>query len=78
MFTTSTAERDALIRQGFNSEGIAGYVSSSPQPGLVPLYRLYSPGVGKHLFTISTAERDSGVGGYKTEAIAAYVAPVAR
>src|SRR5271166_2322074 len=37
----------------FKSEGIVGYVYSTPQPGTVPLHRWFDRRVGSHEYTIS-------------------------
>ena len=77
-YETLTLERDqAIATQGFTSDGVAGYISASAQKGLVPLFRLYSSGAGKHMFTTSVAERDNTASGYQYEGITGYVAPVA-
>ncbi|MFI5731036.1 glycoside hydrolase family 99-like domain-containing protein [Kribbella sp. NPDC051587] len=39
LFTASTQERDALVKQGWVSEGTAGYVATQPGAGLVQLRR---------------------------------------
>ena len=35
------------------SEGVAGYVFGTPEPGTTPLYRFVRPTVGDHFFTIN-------------------------
>jgi hypothetical protein len=49
LYTTSSAERDqAVATLGYTDEGIAAYVSATPQNGLVPLYRLWNASAGHH------------------------------
>lgn len=50
---------------------------SSPEaPETAPVYRLWSPAAGDHLYTMSAAERDAATrGGYATEGIAGYLPP---
>ena len=53
LYTTSKAERDALVRTGdWNAEGIAFYSG-----GKKPVYRLYHSGLKVHLYTSDTNER---------------------
>ena len=42
----------------FKSEGIVGYVFSTPQPGTIPLYRWFDRRVGSHEFTTSPGGPD--------------------
>jgi len=71
-YTTSPAERDSAIGNGYRSEGIACYVFTEAIPGTTPLYRLVQ---NDHFYTTSTAERDNAIArlGYKSEGIACYV-----
>jgi hypothetical protein len=77
LFTTSATERDQVIaNNGYTSEGIAAYVSTTAQAGLVPLYRVSrTSGTWDRLYTTSAAERDQAVAnhGYTSEGVAAYV-----
>jgi hypothetical protein len=67
----------AELELGYRYEHIEALVGSTPAPGLVPLYRLWSAAWGDHFYTISESERDRAVRevGYVAEGIAAYVAP---
>lgn len=53
-YTQNPAEKDALIRYGWNFEGLGW---TAPDTGL-PVYRLYNPNAGDHHYTLSAAERD--------------------
>ena len=46
---------------GWRYEGIVGYMFESPVPGSSEVYRLYNSVTGRHLFTISAAERDAAL-----------------
>lgn len=73
--TASRAERDYLVTAGYAARGPAGRVYASPNaaPGLVPLYRLYHPEIGDHLYTTNPDERDGAVsGGYAEEGVTGY------
>jgi hypothetical protein len=76
LYTTSSTERDhAVASLGYTDEGIAAYVSATPQTGLVPLYRLWAASTGHHFFTTSTTESNQAIAsqGYILEGTAAYV-----
>ncbi|KQO16495.1 hypothetical protein ASF11_10030 [Acidovorax sp. Leaf76] len=51
-FSTNAGERDSLLNQqrGWLDEGIAGYVSAGPAPGLVPMYRLAKAGLDGSIY----------------------------
>jgi Repeat of unknown function (DUF5648) len=73
-YTTSMEERDTLLNQGAEDEGVVGYILSSPRPGAYPLHRLVSTKNGYHFYTADSREvaeatrhqsyRDEGVMGY--------------
>jgi hypothetical protein len=68
-------ERDSIIVPGssYRDEGIAFYAFSTQIAGTVPVYRMYHPIFGKHMFTTSTSERDSlRQNGFTYEGIAFY------
>jgi hypothetical protein len=80
-YTTGMFERNSLIAEGWNSEGV-GWVSSTTGE---PVYRLYNPNAkgGDHYYTKSPFEKDSltkrgwldeGVGWYSGGDINVYVA----
>ena len=52
MWTTSTAERDSLIKNGWTDEGTAWDVDDN----IIPVYRLFNPTSGDHMFTASLNE----------------------
>lgn len=65
-WTTSLNERDQLIKQKFNYEGVSW---ETPREGSVPVYRVYSP-TGYHFWTTSENEKDNLVrSGWKNEGI---------
>jgi hypothetical protein len=49
-------ERNALCGQGWGCEGVAWRI---PPGGRTPVYRVYNPGSGDHLWTTNGGERDS-------------------
>ena len=71
-YTMSSGERDALVIQGWKSEGIGWY---SDNAKTVPLWREYNPNAttGSHNYTTSASEhaslcsmgwKDEGIGWY--------------
>jgi hypothetical protein len=72
-YTTSAAERDALVKGGWNDEGVA-FLSADPDKGS-PVRRLYNPNPGTvcHLFTTSLTEASNvEAAGWNAEGIAFY------
>ena len=68
-YTVSLSERDSLLRNGWNSEGML--YQSTTEVTSTPVYRLYNK---EHLFTSSEQEKNSLVkSGWKYEGIAWYV-----
>ncbi|MFR0591628.1 InlB B-repeat-containing protein [Bifidobacterium thermophilum] len=70
-YTSSSVERDSLVKVGWRSEG-TGWVA--PVSG-APVYRLYNPYApgGDHHYTMSTRERDALVkAGWRAEGIGWY------
>ncbi len=59
-FTTSTTERDSVLRHSphFQYEGVAFYTSATQAPGLKPVYRFFGLDSGVHFYTISEAEKN--------------------
>ncbi len=62
-WTLSEQEKESLLRtyaEKWHYEGIAWYAYAQPdvQPGLQPVYRFWSPVLGRHFYTISPSERD--------------------
>ncbi|MEG2456800.1 MAG: hypothetical protein RSB08_03135, partial [Clostridia bacterium] len=53
-YTTSTYERDSLVKAGWKNEGTA-WMSG----GSVADYRLYNPNSGEHHYTTSAAEKNN-------------------
>lgn len=72
LYTTSTFERDSLVRLGWKNEGIA-YKVSSTATGNQAVYRLYNKNNGKHFYTTSSYEKNQLVkAGWYYENIAWY------
>ncbi|WP_257467932.1 hypothetical protein [Bifidobacterium thermophilum] len=70
-YTSSSVERDSLVKVGWRSEG-TGWVA--PVSG-APVYRLYNPYVagGDHHYTMSVRERDALVkAGWRSEGVGWY------
>src|SRR5215469_3565992 len=61
LWTTRKDESDHLVSLGWESEGIAGWVSPQAIPHTTPLYRLYRQKDGDHLYTISKDEADRAI-----------------
>lgn len=61
--------------EGFNREGIIGYIGTSSACGATPLYRLHNPTNRDNFYTTSAAERDNAVMmyGYQARELAGYV-----
>jgi len=77
-YTTSFSEwRRATKHDGFQPEGITGYVFRVQQPGTVPLYRLYNSQDTNHFYTTDAPEKDYAVAnlGYRSEGVAGWVYP---
>ena len=77
-YLTDSASCDGI--SGTHREGVVGYAvdrnHSIPGTSMVPLYRLYLPGNGSRLTTISASERTALLGaGYQDEGIIGYVWP---
>ena len=69
-YTSSEREKKALVKQGWNYEGIAW---EGPSWSNTPVYRLYNENVGEHHYTTSKKERDNLVkAGWKDEGIGWY------
>ncbi len=69
-YTSSTEERDNLVRLGWTYEGIGW---NAPTTSNTPVYRLYNGNAGEHHYTMSATERDNLVRlGWKYEGIGWY------
>ena len=84
-YTTNAAEIGTTTpglkgHHGYTSEGIACYISSTPAPGYIPLYR-YIIYLREHFYTTNpheigtTVPGVTGKYGYVSEGIAGYVPP---
>ena len=69
-YTASAYERDSLVKEGWESEGV-GWIA--PAKSDTPVYRLYNPNAGDHHYTASAYERDSLVkAGWRYENVGWY------
>lgn len=71
-WTSDIYERDRMIVEGYKYDGV-GWTSSQSQTN-VPIYRLYSPTMRKHLYTADENEKNvlSGTSSWRYEGIAFY------
>ena len=76
-YTTSVAERDNAVANGYRNEGVACQVFPAAGTGTTPLLRAFNPTSGDHFYTTSAAERDNAVTklGYVNEGVACHVFP---
>ena len=74
-YTTNQNEaNEAVARFGHRAEGICCNVFTSLT--VSPLYRLFQPGGGGHLYTMSVQEREkASESGYKPDGICCYASP---
>ena len=75
-YTANATDRDRVVsRNGYVSEGVAGYVYADGECGTVPLYRLF--GQGGNFFTADEAEVHDYVEkfGFENLGVTAYVNP---
>ncbi len=63
-YTTSVSEHDSVATGAYDSEGVAGFVFTGPEPGPVPLYRAYNPYNGDHFYTANGDEYNNAVNNY--------------
>ncbi len=71
-YTLSTAEKVALIKAGWDDEGLAWIV---PAANDNPVYRLYNPNAGDHHYTLDQNEKEVLTSlGWKDEGIGFYSA----
>ena len=69
-YTASEREKKALVKQGWNYEGVAW---EGPSWSNTPVYRLYNESAGDHHYTTKAKERDNLVkAGWKDEGIGWY------
>ncbi len=71
-YTSDDAEKEKLVKIGWNDEGVGW---SAPATSSKPVYRLYNPYVegGDHHYTMDATERDSLVkGGWSDEGVGWY------
>jgi len=72
-YTTDKAEKDGLVKLGWNDEGI-GWYGATEKDG-VAVYRLYNANAGEHHYTTSASEKAMLVAaGWKDEGISFYAA----
>lgn len=69
-YTADNAEKDNLIKAGWNYEGIGWY---APSVSATPVYRVYNPNAGDHHYTTSLKEKNHLVKlGWRYEGIGWY------
>ena len=69
-YTAKAAEKDFLVKNGWNYEGI-GWIA--PEKSNTPVYRLYNANSGDHHYTKNKGERDALIkAGWKDEKIGWY------
>jgi hypothetical protein len=80
LYSTNKTEVEHLMDYyAFEREGpkgtSTGYIYTTRQPNTVPLYRLFSLGLGDHLYTTSLKEREGSIKryGYTFEGIMGYI-----
>ena len=72
VYTTSLFERNAVVKAGWQGQGIAW---QAPKNGGIPVYRVYNPNSGEHFYTKSLYESQQLVKkGWRAEGIAFQVA----
>ncbi|KAF8881551.1 hypothetical protein CPB84DRAFT_1687121, partial [Gymnopilus junonius] len=79
-YTTSLAEKQAVLSAGYNDEGVAGWIwpnSTQTQLQTIPFYHVVNDEVHNDFYTIATSERDNALTnlGYRDLGIAGYVYP---
>jgi hypothetical protein len=63
-----------VLSQGGKDEGTVGYIATTQQPGTTPLYRLYNPTSGMHLYTTNPGDLAAAAAqGYHQEQITGYL-----
>jgi Repeat of unknown function (DUF5648) len=73
-YTADATERDNAANNGYQLEGVAGYLFDSQVSGTVPLYRLLNLGNGDHFYTADATESDNAANnGYQLEGVAGYL-----
>jgi hypothetical protein len=75
----NNAREDAIIYQGYVSDGTAFAVSPTPQAGMVPIYAMYNGRLNDHYLTPDGLARywAYNFGGYQDDGIAFYAYPTA-
>ena len=69
-YTGNLSEKDSLINEGWNYEGVAW---SAPDFSLTPVYRLYDKNAGTHRYTMDEDKRDGFIAeGWSDEGIGWY------
>lgn len=72
-YTTSLSESNKAKNEGYSRQ-IIGYVFDKKSTGMIPLFRLFNPSTGDHLYTIDSNEQKEAIQrGYISEGISCYV-----
>lgn len=69
-YTSNQAEHNYVVTQGWNDEGIIGYVFTGPVPGTVAIERYYNPQFNKHFYTVNP--KNEILGGWNDEGVVGY------
>jgi len=77
VLTTDAAEVSSMRSQGWQQDGVLGYVGSQPAAGLVPLYRVAHDGLKLNVYTLKSPSKDFLVGkfGWRSGGVVGYVLP---
>ncbi|KAI6217090.1 hypothetical protein M3Y95_01240100 [Aphelenchoides besseyi] len=74
IYTVDKSERADLLSSGYTAEYNAGYCSTEPGCGMLPLFRLWHAGFHDSFYTINEEEKESAIGkGYSFQRIECYV-----
>jgi uncharacterized protein (DUF1800 family) len=77
VLTTDAGEISSLRTQGWQLDGVLGYVGSQPANMLVPLYRVTHDGLKLNVYTLKSPSKDFLIGkfGWRNAGVVGYVLP---
>ncbi|MBL8524660.1 MAG: DUF1800 family protein [Betaproteobacteria bacterium] len=77
VLTTDAGEVASLRSQGWQQDGVLGYVGGQPASGLVALYRVAHDGLKLNVYTLKSPSKDFLIGkfGWRNVGIVGYVLP---
>ena len=74
VLTTDTNLRSSLQSQGYQDNGVIGYVASSQISGTQPLYQMSSADGTSHFYTTNASERAQVLGrGWKDQGTSGFI-----